>query len=240
MSTEKSAALNESYPDVIDLVCHELKGILVSTSANVYSVREGLFGVINPRQRKALDLVIRNLNYLAVTVEKFLNLSRIEKGELTLKRTEVCLREDVFDSSLEIFAEMATQKGMEVVNNIQSQMRVNCDADLMLLVANNLVSNAIKYGLDKGNIVLSSKDLGDKVQIEIYNDSRPIKGEEKAKLFKKFSRLCFPENNRVKGTGLGLFITRGIITKHGGNIWVKPREHGNSFIFQIEKDRKAL
>jgi len=53
-------------------------------------------------------------------------------------------------------------------------------------------------------------------------------------LFKKFSRLNTPGAPKSKGTGLGLFITKEIIEKHGGTIWVEPREEGNSFIFQIE------
>ncbi|MBL7145221.1 MAG: sensor histidine kinase, partial [Phycisphaerae bacterium] len=95
--------------------------------------------------------------------------------------------------------------------------------------------NAVKYGLEKGKIIISSEDLADKVQIEVYNDSRPIREEEKEKLFKKFSRLEDSKDKKIKGTGLGLFLTKEIITQHGGDIWVRPEENGNSFIFQLEK-----
>jgi signal transduction histidine kinase len=60
--------------------------------------------------------------------------------------------------------------------------------------------------------------------------------EQRAKLFQKFSRLDNPETKKVKGTGLGLYITRQIIEKHGGTIVVEPREHGNSFVFRIERN----
>jgi signal transduction histidine kinase len=72
--------------------------------------------------------------------------------------------------------------------------------------------------------------------VEVYNDSTPISEEQKEKLFKKFSRIETAETKRVKGTGLGLFITKQIIEKHAGRIWVEPREKGNSFIFQIERN----
>ena len=235
ISNEKLAVLNNTYLDLVAFVSHELKGILGSTIVNAYSVRDGFFGAINSRQRKALDSVTKNLDCLAGTVKKFLDLSRIEKGELELNRTEVCLREDVFNSSLETFARKTVEKQMEIINNIQPQIKVNCDIDLLLIVANNLVDNAINYGFEKGKVILSSKDLGERVQIEIYNDSRPIGEEEKARLFRKFSRLDAHDQKRTKGNGLGLFIAREIIAKHGGDIWVEPRENGNSFIFQIEK-----
>jgi len=235
ISNEKLAALNQTYLDLVGFVSHELKSILGSTIVNVYSVRDGFFGMINSKQRKALDSVTRNLDYLAETVRKFFSLSRIEKGELELNRTELCLRESVFSTCLETFARQIAEKQMEIIDNVQPEMRINGDIDLLIIVVNNLMGNAVKFGFDKGKIVLSSKDLGDKVQIEIYNDSRPIREEEKAKLFKKFSKLSIPEEDKVRGTGLGLFITKEIIAKHGGEIWVEPKENGNSFIFQIEK-----
>ena len=235
ISNEKLAVLNNTYIDLVSFVSHELKGILGSTIVNAYSVRDGFFGVLNSRQRKALDSVTKNLDRLAGTVKKFLNLSRIEKGELGLNRTEVCLREDVFNTSLETFARKIVEKQMEIINNIQPQLKVNCDIDLLLIVANNLVDNAINYGFEKGKVILNSKDLGERVQIEVYNDSRPIREEEKARLFRRFSRLDVHEQKRIKGTGLGLFVAKEIIAKHGGDIWVEPKENGNSFIFQIEK-----
>ena len=125
---------------------------------------------------------------------------------------------------------------IEVINNIVPEIKLEGDIDLLRIAANNLVGNAVKYGLDKGKVVLDSKDLGRKVQIEVYNDSRPIQQQEKKKLFKKFSRLGTLKEKKVRGNGLGLFVTREIITKHGGDIWVEPRENGNSFIFQLEKD----
>jgi two-component system NtrC family sensor kinase len=235
ISNEKLAVLNNTYIDLVSFVSHELKGILGSTIVNAYSVRDGFFGVLNSRQRKALDSVTKNLDRLAGTVKKFLNLSRIEKGELGLNRTEVCLREDVFNTSLETFARKIVEKQMEIINNIQPQLKVNCDIDLLLIVANNLVDNAINYGFEKGKVILNSKDLGERVQIEVYNDSRPIREEEKARLFRRFSRLDVHEQKRIKGTGLGLFVAKEIIAKHDGDIWVEPKENGNSFIFQIEK-----
>jgi two-component system NtrC family sensor kinase len=235
ITNEKLAELNKTYLDLVGFVSHELKGLLGTTIMSAVSVRDGLFGDINAKQKEVLELAAKNLNYLVETVRKFLDLSRIEKGELELKRTALYIGEDVFDHSIETFAGEAAEKKMQVENNIQPDTKVNGDLDLLRIVANNLVGNAIKYGLEGGKVVLSSEDLGDEVQVEVYNDSRPIRDEEKERLFKKFSRLDIPEKKKVKGTGLGLFITREIIVKHGGDIWIEPRENGNAFIFRINK-----
>jgi len=232
IANENLARLNKTYLDLVSFVSHEIKGILASTTANAYSLQDGLLGGINDQQKKAINSITGNLNYLAGTLRRFLNLSRIEKGELEMNKTEVFLREDVFDTSLGAYSREAVEKQMELVNNIEPKIRIKCDKDLMLVVANNLVGNAIMYGYDKGRVILSSRRAGGKIQIEVYNDSRPITSQEMTLLFKKFSRL---DTHETKGTGLGLYITKEIIIKHGGDIWIEPRQHGNCFIFQIER-----
>ncbi len=235
---EELKTLNKTYLDLVGFVSHELKGIVATTIMNAAAVRDGLFGEINAKQKLSLEAVTKNLHYLQETVRKFLDLSRIEKGELVVNRTELCLREDVFDPCLETFGGQIAERNMEIINNIAAGIKVQGDLDLLHIVANNLLGNAIKYGLEKGKVVLNSEDLTDKVQVEVYNDSKPILKEEKTKLFKKFSRLEAAEQKKIKGTGLGLFITKEIILKHGGDIWVEPKDKGNSFIFQIEKHSK--
>ncbi len=239
-SNEELAALNKTYLDLVGFVSHELKGIVATTIMNTAAVRDELLGQINPNQKKSLQSATRNLNYLRETVRKFLDLSRIEKGELELNRTDVRLREDVFDPCLETFAGELAEKQMEVMNDIDPGITVLGDVDLLRIAANNLIGNAIKYGLDRGKIILHSNEMEQQIQIEVYNDARPIKEDEKAKLFKKFSRLRSPVEKDVKGTGLGLFVTKEIILKHGGDIWIESRENGNSFIFRIEKRTFSL
>jgi signal transduction histidine kinase len=233
---EKLTEANKSYIDLIGFVSHELKGILASAIMNAYAVRDGLLGMVNFKQRKALDSICRNLDYLEATVMKFLNLGRIEKGDLSVNKTDLDLKKDVFNVSIESLETQAARKNIEIENKIDANLHVHADRDLMLIVANNLISNAIKYGRDGGRIDIQSTCDAASVQIEVYNDSIPISEEQKDKLFKKFSRLETPETKKVKGTGLGLYITRQIVEKHGGQIWVEPRQAGNSFIFRIERN----
>ena len=233
---EKLTAANKNYIDLIGFVSHELKGILASAIMNSYAVRDGLLGMVNFKQRKALDSITRNLDYLEATVRKFLNLGRIEKGELAVNKTDLDLKKDVFDVSIDSLKAPAVRKNIEIDNQLDTNLRVHADHDLMQIVANNLISNAIKYGKEHGVIRIQSTQDATHVQVEVYNDSVPITQEQKDRLFKKFSRLETVETKKVKGTGLGLYITKQIIEKHGGQIWVEPRQAGNSFIFRIERN----
>ncbi|MCK4999810.1 MAG: cache domain-containing protein [Anaerohalosphaera sp.] len=237
VSNAKLAELNKSYLDLIGFVSHELKGMLSSTIMNAYAIRDGYLGMINFKQKKAVDSISRNLDHLAATVKKFLNLSRIEKNQLEPNKTEFLIAQDVFEVSLDTFAKLASDKDMTIVNNIDEDLKVYADSDLMLIVANNLISNAIKYGNKNGRIELNCHSDEHRVTFEIYNDGRPISDDDKKKLFKRFSRLDVPEKKTEKGSGLGLFITKQIIETHGGDITINAEENGNTFVFYIERKK---
>ncbi|MFA6216880.1 MAG: cache domain-containing protein [Candidatus Omnitrophota bacterium] len=235
VSNDKLAELNKSYLDLIGFVAHELKNILSSTILNAYTVKDGFLGMINFKQRKALDSVARNLDYFASTIKNFLNLSRIEKHELSLNRLELSIKDDILSLSLESFLREANEKNIRIINSIPEGLKIKGDSDLLQIVFNNLIANAVKYGRPGGQIILSARELPQSIEIEVYNDARPIQAEDINKLFQKFSRLSYAENKKERGTGLGLFITKEIIEKHGGRIWVEPRLEGNAFIFGLMK-----
>ena len=228
------AALNKSYLDLVGFVSHELKGILSSTIMNAYTVRDGFLGMVNFKQRKALDSVARNLDYLEATVKNFLNLSRLEKGELAVRKSEVLLKEQMVDSALDAFARQAADKEIQVINDVPAAMKVMADVDLLQIVVNNLVGNAVKYGQRGGVLRVSAENRDGRVRVEVYNDGRPLPQDQIDKLFRRFSRLKSEETRAVQGTGLGLFVSKEIVEKHGGRIWVEPRLNGNAFVFEIK------
>jgi len=235
-TNEKLAELNKNYLDMVGVVSHELKGILSSTIINTYSIKDRFFGDINEKQEKALNSIARNLDYLTITVKRFLDLSRIEKGEMIIHPTEFRLREDVCNTALEAFQRQAQEKNMAMVFDVPADIKIKGDLDMIQIVANNLIRNAIVYGQAGKPIVFTARDLGATVEVDVYNDGTPIPAEARQRLFKKFSRLDTAEGKKVRGTGLGLFVTRDIVEKHGGAITCEPREQGNSFIFTIKKD----
>jgi len=235
ISNRKLEESNKNYVELISFVSHELKGILASAIMNVYSVRDGLLGLVNFKQRKAIDSVARNLDYLDATVKKFLNLGRIEQDRLKISKQQIDLALDVFDQAVESLLPLAKRKKIEVDNRIAAGTSLQADSDMLKVVANNLISNAIKYGREGGAITIDARDSGEKVEVEVYNDSDPIEPEQIERLFKKFSRLENEQTRLQKGSGLGLYISRQIVEKHGGGIKAVPRDNGNSFIFEIEK-----
>lgn len=238
-SNEKLAITNKDYLDLVGFVSHELKGILSSLVLNIYNLSKELLGPMNQSQKKTLSSVSRNLDYLNSTVVNFLNLSRIEKDEMALKKTKVCLKKDILDAAVESFNRLAQDKQITISNNVAEDIILHADRDLMIIVANNLVSNALKYGISGGQIqIKAEKNNNEELSVEIYNDGEPIAPMDVDKLFKKFSRLNYSGMSKVKGTGIGLFITKRIIEQHQGRIWVEPRSGGNAFIFSLKTNNK--
>jgi two-component system NtrC family sensor kinase len=234
ITNEELAALNKRYLDLVGMVAHELKGILSSTMLNAYSMRDEYLGPVNETQAKALESITRNLDYFDQTIKNFFNLSRIEKGELALAPTEIKLKETIVDESVNYFLRQANDRGMTIENNVAPNTTLMADNFLLLMVVNNLIGNAVKYGRERSKIVVTGGRKNDAVYFEVFSEGRPIAAEEQDKLFKRFSRLeDSPEGKKMRGTGLGLFISRQIVELHKGSIVCLPRDNGNSFIVTI-------
>ena len=230
-TNDKLAAMNKSYLDLVGFVSHELKGILGSIVMNIYSVKEGFLGALNDKQQRAIDSTARSLDHFETMVKNYLDLSRIEKGELELYCTDTDLAEDVIKPAVAHFEKQLQEKNIKLALEVKEGLRLSADKNLLLIVCDNLLGNAIKYGVTGGQIIISGAAHGEEIEIDFYNSGAPIKEEHLELLFQKFSSL--PGAEKIKGTGIGLFITRQIVEKHGGRIWVQPQPAGNTFIFSL-------
>lgn len=230
---QKLHTANKNYLNMIGFVSHELKGVLGSIIMNIYALKDGYLGPLNEAQKKALDAAAKSLDHFEMMVKNYLDLSRIEKGELKLAVQQLDLLEDVVKPCLITFEKPLQEKKMKLQQQIPPGIILKGDRSLLQIVFNNLISNAIKYGKEEGVVQLSCSTDQSFIHCQVYNDGQPLTPEQQSLLFKRFSRL--PETTRVKGTGLGLFITKEIIEKHGGRIWVQPAECGNAFCFTLNK-----
>ncbi|MBN2144024.1 MAG: cache domain-containing protein [Candidatus Aureabacteria bacterium] len=232
-TNEKLAAMNQNYLDLIGFVSHELKGILGSTVMNIYSIKEGLLGPLNDKQQKAVNATAKTLDHFETMVKNYLDLSHIEKGEMELKLKQIDLNEDIIKPAFSHFEKQIHEKGMLIENNVSPGLTLVADKNLMLIVCDNLLSNACKYSASKGTLKVEGRCDTSHVHFSLYNDGSPIREEEKGHLFKKFSRL--PGTEKIKGTGIGLYITKEIIEKHNGKITVESLPRGNQFLITLPR-----
>ncbi len=211
---------NRAYLEMLGFVTHELKSPLASIVFAISSLREGMLGPMNEQQLSILKACSNSADYLHSTIGNFLNLSRIEEGEFSLKKRTIDLRTDIADPVKLRLAEMAADNDMNIRCDIPERMDVTCDPDLMTSVFQNLVSNAIKYGKPGSEIVVSASESpeSDSVRICFYNEGQGFSVDESMALFTKFSRFTAENYSTKSGTGLGLFVAKNIIDRHGGAI----------------------
>jgi two-component system NtrC family sensor kinase len=211
---------NQNYIEMLGFVTHELKNPLTSAIMSLYTVKDGYLGEITPPQKKSLESVALSLDYFHDMIKNYLDLSRLERGELEVNTARVPIVSDVVAPVMEGLGRELQEGQMVVENRVPGGMEVECDPNLLRIVYDNLLSNAIKYGRAGGTILLDAQEGVDSVTLCVRNDGEGLTQEEMAQLFRKFGRLG---QVGKKGTGLGLYICREIIEAHGGEIWVDSK-----------------
>jgi len=227
---------NKNYMEMLGFVSHELKNPLASAIMGLFTVKDGYIGELNSAQKKSLDSVAKSLNYFKDMIGNYLDLSRLEKGEVHVNKTQFRVLEDVVKPVLESLKQELHQKNMVLKNYIFPEVELNTDRNLLRIVYDNLLSNAIKYGKENGEIELNYKQYKEEVVFNVRNEGKGIPKEKMSMLFKKFSRIDSPEYAGKKGTGLGLFICKEILEKQGGKILAESEEgKWATFTFTLPK-----
>ena len=223
-ANEELKTINRNYMEMLGFVSHELKNPLSSAVLGLYTVKDGYLGELNPPQKKGLESVAHSLEYFNDMIKNYLDLSRLEKGELKVNKKSVSLHNDVIMPILEELDREFQEKKIKVENHIHKGIVLKGDRDLLMIVYDNLLSNAIKYGREGGKVDLDLQDGESEYTLSVYNEGRGIPQKKMPMLFRKFSRIDSPEYAGKKGTGLGLFVCKEIIEKQGGKIWAESKE----------------
>jgi two-component system NtrC family sensor kinase len=219
-TTQELHRWNQNYLETLEFITHELKNQVAAMKLNLLAVRDGYVGPITADQHEALEDIAATLRRTEEMILNYLNLSRIERGELEVRARPVNLERDVLEPVLrELHSRLADDK-LTVEVNLPAELTAQADPSLMQVVFANLVGNAAKYGQPGGHIRIFGEQQTDRVEVHVWNDGPGVKQEEIEMLFQRFSRLSSAEV-KERGTGLGLFIAREIARRHGGELHVE-------------------
>ncbi len=218
---------------------HDLRGALVSISATLKLLNRGYYGKMDEGVENQLKELFEKVTSLIGVSEEFLSRSFIVSGDQKAEQEVLDLKEDIIKPVLnELSPELKgyhflMDPHFDVFSNHRGSIRAN--RVWLKAVLRNLLRNAIKYGEEGGTITLGLEDHGLAYQLNVYNSGKPIPEEWRDKLFTKFAHI---ENNNGNGRpnngmGLGLYLVKKIVQKHGGQIWYEAKEHGSNFIFTI-------
>ena len=233
--------LNHNYLDMLGFVSHELKNPLSSCLLNAHSVSDEVLGDLNEHQKKAMASIVRNLEYFDEMIRHYLDLTRIEQGRMNVQPHDILLMEDVVGPVLEgLERQIQAQKVTIEKDWPKDDAHLKADPALMRIVYDNLLGNALNYGHEGGTIRLRATDKGEFYEFGVWNEGVGIPADRMSELFQKFHRIEQPTLPKRRGTGLGLFVTREIIERHGGTIRAES-EQGRwvEFVFTLPKDGEA-
>lgn len=231
---EKLAVLDKRKSDFVAMVSHEFKGPLGVLQEALRLLREGHGGDLSPQHQELLEPMDRSVSRLIRLVSGVLDISRIEAGKVELKRELVDLPV-LIDEVLVLFRKNITDKQIMLEKSIAPGNGVLwADRDQLSQVLINLLSNAIKYTPSGGRVRIAVSGTENEVCFEISDTGPGIPKEYLEKIFDKFERISV---KRQEGTGLGLFITKGIIELHRGRIWVESElGKGSQFRFVLPRN----
>ena len=225
-----------SYRQSIGLVAHEFKSPLVTIGG---FARIMLRSCTDRKQHDLLDVIVRSVANLEEIVDVFLNTYRIETGGLGVEKKEVDVYKDVISPALADVSQLAVENQVVIDHNASlrdGEVIIKTDPSCLKTVYRNLFSNAIRYGGKRARVAYGIENAGTQYRFNVWNSGSGIPAAEIPLLFKRFSRLD-SNKDKVKGSGLGLYNTKGILDALGGKIWVQSDGHSwTNFIFTLQKE----
>jgi two-component system NtrC family sensor kinase len=219
---------NRDYQELLSFVTHELNNSVGSLLLNVSLLEEESSGKIPRELDELVDQVLRDVERFRDMVKNYLNLSRLEKGTLRYNPARIDVRARVIEPAVERMARWMEHRSFRVEWDWPGQVEVTADADLLDICYSNFVVNALKYGRDW--IRFSARRDGEAWLLGVANGGTPIPAEKIPLLFRKFSRLVRSSD----GAGLGLYLVRRILERHGGEVWCESsQEIGTRFVMKL-------
>ncbi|MFZ3045970.1 MAG: cache domain-containing protein [Desulfatirhabdiaceae bacterium] len=225
--------LNTNYMDMLGFVSHELKNTLgvIYTSARALNI--GLVGTLTEQQAALVGGIANSIDTAVKMTRNYLDLARIEKGELMVQMQPIDLPDQVVEPVLTDLHPFIASRGMHLENHLPEHLNVSGDKELLRIVYKNFIDKAVKYGREGGTIRLECIEKGKNYAFAVWNNGDGLAPDKLAQLFGKFVRL-HRDQDTTRSTGLGLFITKDIIEKHGGSVRAESREgEWISFIFTL-------
>ncbi|NOQ18202.1 MAG: GAF domain-containing protein [Dehalococcoidales bacterium] len=225
----------------LSMAAHDLKAPLSAVQTYFGVLLGGFTDELSTRQTDILERCSTRIAQLLELINDLLDISKIEAGQIVTEMEEVSLK-TIVDGPVEMGHTLAERKGLKLKVDIPKKLPHLYVASTRLQNAlTQLISNAITYTDPGGSVKLRIVDSPNTVRFEVSDTGIGIPKEELDQVFKEFFRAS---NVKVKGSGLGLSIVKGIIEAHGGDIWAESpcpeTGKGCRFTFTIPKGGKEI
>ena len=227
---------NEQHDAFLNAVTHELKTPIASIRLYLETLQSR--SVSEEKRQEFYKVMLDDNNRLLKTVELVLQASRTRENNHTLNISEIDLTALLAEAAERVKVSFGLSETAINFNPNDAPIKISGDANELRTVFTNLLENAVKYSEGDVRIALAVRNLNEKTAVVRIKDSGiGIAPAELKRIFKRFYRVPSVVMQKTKGTGLGLFIVRSIVKKHGGKITAesKGEGEGTTFIVQLPK-----
>jgi PAS domain S-box-containing protein len=202
--------------EFLAMLAHELRNPLAPIRMSAGILRGRASG--DPLITRCREIIERQTNQMSRLLEDLLDVSRLSRGKLELRRAPVALR-DVLDAAVETSRPIIDQQEQRLtVGDVRSDLLLNGDAARLTQVFANLLSNAAKYGHRGGQIDVSVQERHDGVEICVRDNGIGIAPEVLGRIFDLFAQGSEARRHAPGGLGIGLSLARRLVEMHGGKI----------------------
>jgi signal transduction histidine kinase len=206
--------LEKAKGRLLNLASHELRGPLAVLRGYVSMIADGS---IKPEQVPALSpILLSKANQINTLVQQMLESARLEDSRLQLVKKKANLTQLVQDVVADLLPLLP--QGQKIVVKAPSSLEATVDAERVCTIITNLLDNAIKYSLGRGDIICTVERTDGLARVCVLDQGPGIASRDISRLFGRFERIITDENNHVPGTGLGLHLARELARLHGGDL----------------------
>lgn len=240
-ANERLRRMDEIKSGFISVVAHQLRTPLSGIKWTLNLVLNGELGFLAEEQRAFLLKANESNDRMIALVNDMLGADRIESGKVRYSFRAVNLL-DLADAVLFELSPQALARGVSVrfASRPKSFPLVHGDGEQLRAVFQNLLDNSIKYSRPQGTIQVGFYPRAEEIEVSIQDDGIGIPREQQKNIFDRFFRAQNAIKAETEGSGLGLFIVRSIVERHGGRIWFESEEgKGVTFHFTVPVERGA-
>jgi PAS domain S-box-containing protein len=254
----KERELARLRDDYTGMLIHDLRVPLTAIMNGIMMVQRGLGGSISPQQQELLSIAYQGSETMLAMVNTLLDISKLEQGRMTLNYEQLSPY-DLVEDAVERLQVAAQQRQITLARDLPAGLpQIEVDRDKIVRVLQNLIDNAVKFSPDRGAVTIGARYLslptdatggehpalsftipallaGEWLVYWVRDEGPGIPPQYHARIFEKFGQV---QQQKSRGTGLGLTFCKLAVEAHHGQIWLQSREGlGSTFAFALPVKR---
>ncbi len=236
LANEKLKELDKLKSEFVSIASHQLRAPLTAIRGYTSMLIDGSYGKVPQQAMEPLERISESAKNMAYSVEDYLNVSRIESGNMKYNNSDFNLRDET-EHVCDDLRPQALRKGLTLLfrTDLKSKGIINADIGKAIQIIQNLLNNSIKY-TEKGSIRVLVRDdvVRKRIYVDIEDTGIGMDEETKSRLFGKFERAKNANEVNHGGTGLGLYVAYAMAKGMNGNITAHSEGDGKGSRFTIE------